>query len=382
MDPSILAASWTELQEKRRRLLEETESLKCRLHNFEAEPDIPELLAEWNRLEEDISRLQEQAAHHKHIIQEKQDVLKRRRLAQTDSRVRRTQNESITNRRICLAKLERLRAPEQIIRTQQKMIWELEAPIQDVEFAYEQICTVEYIKEKIIRRTVEVAQSHIHEIRTRYRDRKKTLKEALREAMKHKADYPEEEAAWALQSAAHFRWALAHGPMDREWIIRRYRERFPKDDVSDVCPALAITQQCMSCSSHSRKWRPSHSASNQNSKKPLDEAQPWRFWVTFKAEDPGRELPADQKQFVRDLQTLLERENYRNIDPQLTHERLLAITLMSRQERKRIKTVRKAKPRGWKIWRVTREHRLFLKIDEEQRTICFLPCPRKESYKE
>ncbi|HLD70917.1 MAG TPA: hypothetical protein VI937_03480 [Negativicutes bacterium] len=107
----------------------------------------------------------------------------------------------------------------------------------------------------------------------------------------------------------------------------------------------------------------------------------WKFWIVSSPADAGQELPGEEKQFLEVLQSALEKANYRSFDPVLVYRKLgLFCGISPKQRHAWRKKVIQGPFMGWKILRIGRKQRLFLLVDEENKSIRLIPFLRDQAY--
>lgn len=353
-----LANEWQRLYEERQQLLTEEGAIRRKLNSLCAEEEIQQLLTEKTNLKKlSLPHLRTEAEQYERGMQE----VPRWRQAMTPKEFA----ERLQMRRNQLVQLTECKAPDSLLEQQRRLIWELEAPIAEVEAVYR--AKAENVQQKIC-----AVMDRIAVIEHSYRERQKQYESLIREIEDRRRAAHLEYLTWATQSREHLEWILQRDPLYKEDFLRRYQQRFPTDDVR----ALLQPPTKKVAGVHRRKQRKSPTVTT-SACTTTDVSRGWRFFLTFRMEDAGQELHSS-----RDLASALEKAAYRNLDARMVFEKLTMVTLMPKHERQNMKQVTRAEPRDWKILRAGKAHRLFLLIDEEKHEIRFIPCPRRESYKD
>jgi hypothetical protein len=376
----LFASEWRILQEKRQQLVSDSEELKRRLISVTSEPEMKKLLEEKDRIKKEIPEIRKEIERHGMVILGRQNFLDRRRKAVTDKRLQKEFTERLRTYQQRLPKLEKLDAPRAILENERRMIFELEAPIEEVEKSFRKSNAEEEQKQKEAERVLNDALARIAMIRDHYRQTVKSLEVAIRETEQRRQQYCAEEIEWGTQSRVHLEWMLKNQSSYKDDLIRRYKVRFPTDNLLDLFPPLPISTPIASKSNgKKRRSKPLASLSPVAEDIPVTH-QAWRFWVTFNANDTGQELSVEKDSFLGILQSALDKATYFSLDVRLAYDKLLAVTKMSKQQRQEMNKIVRGELLGWKILRLGKKHRFFLLIDEDKRHIRFLPRQRKKSY--
>ncbi len=393
MESNLFASEWQILQENRQKLNEQIAQLKRALNNFTQEPEIKQLLEERELLYDKVREVKDKIQHHKHNISSMQELVKQRKWATTDDKMQANLDTLIERRKICKAQLIETGAPKEKIESQEQFIWELQAPIAEVEKKFRQQIVGEKEKQKELESIFEEmlinVSNSILAIEEHYRKTKKSFKETLAQMELRKIQYRDYEVEWGTKDINHLRWMLENNPSYRDDLISAYKVRFPNEDLS------CILLQSISAST------PRQNGLNTNKKRchccltspPIIaeenvklEPQPWKFWITFNSNDSGQELPQERDQFLKKLTSVLEKEKCNNLRADLVYEKLIEFVSLSRQQRKQVRRVKRkymGPLKGCTILDVRRGgHRLFLWFNETDRHIRFLFRPRKEAYKQ
>ncbi len=375
----LFASEWQSLREQRQQLLNEADQLKRRLNNHPAEPSIGQLLEEKNQLKKKAVELKNEVEIYKSAIQGRLYALERRRRAVTDKRILQELATILENSRKRLRSYIKSGNLGFLLENQRRMIWEIEAPIAEVQIFYQQENAEEEQKQQAAQRVLDETLEHIAAIEEHYCQTKKCLEEAVRETERRRQQLHEDSLQWATQDRDHLQWTLDHEPSYRDDVIHSYRTKFPLDTLADLLPPPTPRPVQVQNLPKARRKK-NRSSPPATPKTTSSEPQSWRFFVTFNADDPGSELPQEHDQFLSNLKSALHKAAYHNLDVQLVYDKLLAVTHMSTQQRQEMNKVVDIEPLGWKILRVGMKHRLFLSIDEDRCVIRFLPRPRKKSY--
>ena len=375
------ASEWQRLKEMREQLVRETDRLAKKRASLSQEPEMLKLLQEKRELKKEVPDLNLDVRVHSCDIEGRRNNLEKRRRATTDERVQRELATKLKNHRNRLARLEELKVPEVILEKGRRLIFEVEGPIEDVETLYRQMDVESWQKQQQAQLTLEETLERISTIDGHYRSTKHCFEEAIREIQRMIEEHHAKEIEWATRSRGHLEWMLEHEPSRKDDIVRRYMTRFPADTLVDLFPpppTPALTPQ--KPGGKKRHARPDVSPPLV-AKKPGADLSPWRFWVTFNANDEGQELSQEKEQFLADLRTAFEAVACSTSLVALVYDKLMAVAGMEVPQRQTIKKLAYGERlTGWKIIRVSRQYRLFLSVDEERRYIRFLPCQRKKAY--
>lgn len=380
----LLASEWQSLKNQRQQLLEEGNQFKRKLNNLSAEPNIGQLLEEKSQLKKKAKTLEKKVGYHERMIKNQLNFIESRRRAENDKRLSQMQQRARDHLASLTAPLKKEKLPEaimqQLTQHEERIIWEVEAPVDEVERVFRQEIAEEKQEQQVTQRMLDETLAHIAIIEENYRQMKKYLQEAIRETERRRHQLHEDSLQWASQDRGHLEWTLEHESLYRDDVIRRYRTRFPTDNLFDLLPppvSQPVQVQNLPKARRKKNGLPLPAAVPKTA---VSTPQTWRFFVTFNASDPGLELPQEPDKFLSGLQSALDTVAYHSLDVQLVYDKLLAVTRMTTQQRQEMHKVVEVEPLGWKILRVGRKHRLFLSIDEDECCMRFLPCPRKKSY--
>ncbi|HLC49579.1 MAG TPA: hypothetical protein VJI96_04325 [Candidatus Andersenbacteria bacterium] len=373
------AIEWNRLQEKRQQLASEADQLKRKSNSLTEDPTMKQLLKEKSNLKKGIPQLNMEVKVHKVTIEGNYLALEKLRRAATDETLQQEYAIRLKNRRDRLIRLQENNAPATIVENEKRMIFEIEGPIDQVEELYQQMNAVEEQKQLAAQRELEETLERIWSIEEHYLQTKNCLEVAIRDLEQKRIGCRAEEIEWATQTRSHLDWMLEHEPSYKDDVIRRYRARFPSDNLPIIVSRSTSTPVQVQNRPKIRQKRNGLPISA-----PPEVASPivktWRLFVTFNAGEQGTELPQEQKLFLSSLQSILHRAAYHNLDVRLAHNKLMVVTRMTTQQRQKMQRVVEAELPGWKILRLGKKHLLFLLIDESERHIRFLPCPRKNSH--
>jgi hypothetical protein len=269
-----------------------------------------------------------------------------------------------------------------VIVSEERMVFELEAPIEEVEELYRSMSDESQREQGERQCALDAVNESIKGLEEHYRQVKHCLEDAIRDAERKMQEHHAEQVEWATQSRSHLEWTLKYVPSYKDEAVRRYKVRFPEDDLADLLPPAPVQNHDRGGNSKRRRNR-SRIVSAPAEEVVITPLPAWRFWVTFNAQEPGQELSSQKEQFLACLQTVLEKEAYLDLSAIKVYHQLMVVTKMKTAQRQQIKKVMVDRELlGWKIVRAGREHRLFLLVDEENRHVRFLPRRRKMSYSE
>lgn len=373
------ASEWQSLQEQRQQLIAEGDRLKRTLNNLPDEPSIALLLEEMSQLKEKVKELEGKSDLHQGEIRHMQNILQRRRQAITDKHLQQELGIRLTNRRERLAELERVGAPKVIQENERRLIWEVEAPIAELEQRFREQIAEEERKRRVVAQVLQETLDRIAAIEGHYRQTKRQLREAIQETERRRQQLYEDSVQWAVQDRHHLQWTLEREASCRDDVIRRYRTKFPTDTLSDLLPS-PTTQLVQARSFPKARRKRKDVALPATPPATALTAKTWRFFITFNEEDQGDELSGEEALFLSDLQEVLRKAAYHSLNVQIVYNKLLAVTRMTVQQRQEMDKVVEAQPAGWKILRLGRKHRVFLSIDEDTCQVRFMPRLRKKSY--
>ncbi|MGD1002955.1 MAG: hypothetical protein ABR884_00045 [Minisyncoccia bacterium] len=376
---------WERLLHERQRLMGEAEQLRRKLSSLPQELEMKKLLEEKQKLKDEAARLGSTIHFHKEDIEatseRHQRTLKRRR-ALTDLGTQQGIARQLGERRKRLATLEKLGAPEYIRGQEKRMVFELEAPIEEVGKLYQQMEAEAESEQRERQRAFDEVNESIKKLEEHYRQVRHCLEDALRQAEGKVLEHRTNQVEWSTQSRGHLEWVLKHGPSYKDDIVRRYQVRFPTDNLIDLFPPSPALDHTQVGNGKRRRMRSRVSVASVEERAVVP-MPAWRFWLTFNENEEGQELPTEKEKFLACLQTALERAAYPNLPTAKVYSQLMMVTRLKTAQRQQIKRVMiDQEMLGWKIVRAGREHRLFLLIDEEKRHLRFLPRQRKVSYSE
>ncbi len=315
----LLANQWQTMASRHQQVSEEIEQLKRKKNGFREDPNIAKLLAEKERIKKQLPQLKDLVQMHKEETA-MYDQWKAEKLYTSDE-------------------------------------WELR-------------------EEEATQKKLQEATDRLSAIEEQYRQEMEVLQETIHKKEQRRQQCHDDKIAWAGQNYIHLTWILNNEPSYKDDAIRCYQLQHPEDNLSDICPIVFSPQ---SNSSPVRMPRPNKVAAVVVPEM-ASPPQPWKFYVTFGEHQSRKELPSTQKQFIKELQTALSTVDYEHLPAKLAYKKLIWVGNMSVQQRQEMDKVLKGEPIGWKILHVGKKHRLFLFIDETNRQIVFLPCPRKNAY--
>lgn len=375
---SVFAKQWEELQRSRQQLIKEAEQLRQKLRGITDDESMQQLFAERTMLQQRVSVLEKQIKHHRSNIQCNLAKIAYRKRALDSEETDQDIAKRLKTRRARLQDLKSFDAPPSIIEKEERMIWDLEGQIKEVEEWYQKQNANEELQLSAVSHVLNDVVARISAINSHYRKTKQCLEQEILQMENARQQCHADEVEFATQDRSHFEWILKYDPSYKDDVVRRYRVRFPGESLEDLFPSpMRVLSSC-------KKQKRRSQASVQTV--PIPEAtlvpqKSWRLWVTFSATEPGQELPQSQDQFVKILQTvLLARAECRSLDPKIVYDKLMMVSGMSMQQRQEMNKLADVEPRGWKKLRAGKRHRLFLLIDEEKQHIRFLPYPRKKAY--
>jgi len=377
----LFASQWQALQLQRQKLVQEAGQLKRSLYSLSSEPDMQQLLEEKDQLKKIIPELKNSISLCQGFIDGHRNKLAYRRKALTDKRAKRKLDTLIKENCEKIANLEEGQFSNSALEDVKLEMRLLQAPLEEAE----EICSKFIARERQLQEVAQQMLGHaldrVATIEEHYRDTKKCLKEAIVAAQQQLQNHHLEEISWAARDRQRLEWMLENQPTFKHEVIRRYRARFPQDDISDlILPPPVSAPNPKKAKKKKRHAKPANQESESTSASLSQSPPTWKFHLTFSENDPGRELPQAKNDFLRVLQSALNNNNYHGIKVKLVYKKLMLVCGMSIQERQTMKEIKKIELAGWKILKVTTRDRLFLSINEEQRIIRFLPCKRKESY--
>jgi len=375
-ESELLASQWRILKEGEQELIDEVEKHKRKLNSL-----MEELATKKELLQRNIPELREAVETHKDAISSRCRFLERRRLAGTHRGEKKEFARMLRNQKKQLVRLQNSNAPEEILERSKRMIFEIEAPINELEVLYHWMEVEDRKRQQAAQQILDDKLDRIGAIEEHYRQTKQYLQEAVCESEQRRKQFRSERVQWAAKTRTHLEWILKNEPLYKEDAVCQYRENFPADNLSNLFPPTsAPVQATYRVGDKKRHAQPSFCPSPVAEAVPVARMQAWKFWVTFNPDEVGRELPQEKHKFLSILQSVLAREDYHDIKPGIVYDKLRAVSKMTLQQRQKIKTIRDSEPLGWKILKVGRGHRLFLLIDEEGRHIRFIPRQRKKSY--
>lgn len=225
-----------------------------------------------------------------------------------------------------------------------------------------------------------VIETRLPKIEIDYLQAKRFLEEKAKAIQEKQEEQRREEIEWATQDCDHVMWALKQKPSYRYDLACRYQARHGYENV----PALLKTAPVPAPTSQKVHKTKTHSDTALLSNGIIDATPPsfqeWKFWFTFNGNHPGQELPQERDLFLQNLQLILHKADYHNLDVRLCYDSLIKITKVNRQQRLQMDEVQEGEFEKWKILRLGRKHRLFLSINEETQHIIFAYRPRTSSY--
>ncbi len=345
------ASEWQSLREKRAELVRETARLREELVFLTKEPTMQVLLRERKQMEKELSDLAATTRMYREDIESRRQGLIQRRRAVT--------------LRPFAGNLKRPHGPLE--------------PIRMVEKRFEKLDIDDQLKLEINRQAATRMSARIAEIDKHYGDSKNCLKRAIREEERKIESCSLEGIEWGSQDRAHLEWVLAHESSYKEKVVHRYRARFPEDKLRDLFPVNSRPVSGTLKTSSVRERRPINAepvATEVLATSLVD----WKFSVGFISGSQDYELPPIKEQFLEHLQPLLDDAGYPALTASVVYDKLVTISKMKVEQRLRLKKLIRYEDVGKrKIIRIGKI-RLFLKIDEEQRRICFTPLRREKAY--
>jgi len=374
------ASEWQTLQEEGRRLVMEAIQSQRKLDNMTQEPDLRELLEQKSRLRKQTGLINGAITGSTENVGSV--LLECLCLCASDKKEKRFFLTVIKKSQRQLWAMERSGVPQHIIQgekiIQEFVLWAMDAPIDEVKRTFPQQQTRYEQQSLRIDIFLKEANQRIEAIDAHYNRVKACLEQRARETQRLKEIQSLAMLNWATQDHAHLEWVIKNDPSRKTNALLLYQKRFPNDDVSELIPRLPPLPE-PNFSRPKARHKNATAAMTETSKPDAKASPPWNFFVTFSADEQGQELTQDYDQFLVRLGAVLEKADYFNLDPKIVYNDLIAVTEMTLQQRQTIRKIRKAEPKKWKI-RDIGEHRLFLFIDEKNRQIRFIPCPRREAY--
>jgi hypothetical protein len=370
-------AAWDALKQERQRLIDDVARIRSMLSNLRDDRSMRQLLDEKDDLQRRLPDMRGAVEAIAFSGKSVHEALRDRRRALADPRLQAEIARRLQSRRDRLVQLESIRAPASIIARERELIFELEAPIPEVEALFERKQREEVEGQDAARVALDTALQRIASIEAHYRETKRCLEQELQAADARRLAHAGIMMEWATQSAAHLEWIIAQDPMRKSDMLRRFRQRFPDEDTSafqDQPMPLMAEKKPDAC-----KRAPQPLSVPPQEAEPAP-PEPWTFSVTFRPDDAGKVLPATEQEFVQSLHDAVSNADYRGLDPKLAYEKLMAVAGMAKQHRQEIRKVTDGPWLGWKVLRVGKKHRLFLAVDEERRNIRFVPQRRKTAY--
>lgn len=365
---------WAAFQVRRSRILEKIYDFNTRLNNLSEEPDLKPQLKEKGDLRKKLPMLRNLIEVDAHAESRRIWWLQVRRKALSSPTDRKSLDKLLKTRNDRLEELLKIDAPETIIRKERELIQDIELPIEELALVYQDRRKHAESKRQESEQNLQDALARIAEIDKIYREARRCMKHALDEAEAEKVALHAEEVEWGTSSPAHLEWMLCSQPTYRDYLMRRYRKRFPAEPHTPL--PIERVVQCAPVRIREREivLEPAPQA-------PEGAPAPWKFFVTFVPAVAGTELPLNEKQFVEVLVAEMCRATYKGLKPEFVRMRLVKLINLSAHERRTLKRViGDCDVKGWKIWRAGQEHRLLLQIDEVKRVIRFLPRLRRDAY--
>ena len=337
-------------------------ALRILRDNFAQEPVIQEMLLKRGRFEEMAKRLEEDISQINDKIKRKLEFLDLRRRALTDKKVRNGFSERLTKRKKVLAQFKSYKeTPDSLILESERLVWEIEAPIAEVERVFNRCIEEEKSKEHGLKSCLEETLKSISKINDCFHNTKKSLKDLIFEM--------ELERSQILAAK-------------RDWQDS-YRAKLPNESLPGLASERNHETVVKGLPYAVRKKPECDSAVEPKSLLESAKIQPkvWEFFLTFSENELGRQMPQDREQFLQILKIELRKVGYENIRCRRLYEGLMSVTNKSLQERLQMEEVFRSVPRNWKKLKGGKNHRVFLDIDEEKMQIRFWPCPRSKAYK-
>ncbi len=365
----LFDSQWQVLVKKRQQLLDEAKDCKQRLNLLTEEPTMRQLLEDKTRLKKIIPKIKNEVEH-KNAIQGRQQI-----------------QQELANRKYRLVHLENFKTFEIIVNLndefdlKERMIFKIESSLPEVDKLYQWINIKEEKNQKSPQQILDETIDYIANIEEYYRQTKHCLKVKIHEIEQKRCQCRTDEVEWATQNRSYLEWMLKHESSYRDDIVCRYRVRFPIDNLSDLFPLSPTFVPNIQKTKSKKRHSQSSSLELVVAEIAPSVQQLWMFCVTFNASELGQELPQERDQFLINLQSALNGENYRNLNIEIVYDKLMAFVGMSVYQRHKIKKIDDGSElQGWTILRTGKRHRLFLSINEKKRHIRFLPCPRRKCY--
>lgn len=373
MSTALFTFEWQALSEIRGKWTERITELKIKLRNLSTEPDFKSLLREKESLRKRAATLQHDIKKQKEVINIMHQLIIDRKASLTNRTIKQQCDYTTNERRRCVAYLKRENAARERIEKHERLLWELEAPIEEVERVFDQKIPEEEQVLKTLEDAFEHALIRITEIKEAYTRARTQLQEEIGVMEARLPQLKMEELEWATQDIDHLHWALEQNVFnDRNRLIRHYQAKFPDQNVSGLLSReTAAVRPTHHLKGKRRRTRVNIEPSPDGAQIDLPPTpDAWRFFITFNPSQLGQELPNECKQFVENLTLILDKADYHSLNAWLVYEKLLLVTGMTVQQRQHLKLANK--PHGWKMLNVSKDYVLFLWIDEKKWHIQFM----------
>ncbi len=361
-----LASEWEAMDHRKKQVIQELETTKRRLTNLAQEPDIALVLNNKTALKQGLERTATLLRDCKQEQSSLYHLIEKRLLVLYDATAKKELLDLLDSLHAGYTLLESTDAPKEILSQTRRIIWEFEAPIEELVRVIREEASEKAILQCTLSGTMQLLREQIATITQFYRNTQKELgtctgdlersRDAIRLKMLQWATADEEHRAWALEHAPEYRTVLSSPEHGQSFT--------PREDKSR------------------KKTRPLTPCKPEESTPKIPPQTTWHFLVTFDMGKEGDELPMERETFMNVLRDLLKHQKYGELDSGIVYEKLMNITRMTTQQRQELNKVIVTGPVGWKILRLGGNHRLFLMIDEKKHQIRFLPCRRKASYKQ
>lgn len=315
-------------------------ALKRKLLNFSSGPEGKALLRQQQAAQATCHDLQQQLESARNKLASLERLIELRRQAMKNNTQALELAQRQQNRGQRLAKLRQQNTPGVIIQNEERMLWEVTAPITELE--------------------------------TYLRVTQETLSQISQEFSRAGSDLAAKQELYRLGKKKVQQDIAAAGERLRE---------VSQIAVPPVISATAIIPPTGAPVTESRRRKkkrhcqimPAHA--NGVAK----EETAWQFLFTEHENNNGIELSSEPEKFASELHEKLAKEMPARL-AKLVYKKLLKVTKLSIQQRQELNKLVDLEPVGGKKIKVSRQCRLFLGIDEASRKIRFMIMPHSVAY--
>lgn len=332
------------------------------LRNFNEHPDFQDSVKTSDNLQKFIQRLQSQEWR-------LADLVRARLEAQASPPAQRRIAFIIEAEKNQLKMLETRHVSEKDLTHKRGLIWELEAPISDLE----EVARLIQLEALTTQEAINQSKLAYCRAKKRVEDDLKNLEEQLDVTSKNKFE-------WAMRDRERLVFFLDHDTR-RAKALRAFQQAHPEQDIKDLqqqwCPTLAATSQTLRVL-HQRRSKPSNGDSSQVVQTLVADEKAWQFILVSKC---GEEYPlAENKKRAIDVLSSVLLQCKCSVSADRVLQQLNYVASLSVHQRSALQQPVAAGLAMWKYIRIGRNYRTFLQIDEHARVIRFYVRNRRDAF--